>query len=122
MLSDGLPGAEYSEFPCGESAALGNSKKYKNSKASHNANARDGVTGGAPLIMGDFWFKPLLSASIIVLLCARACRARMHEVCTTMTVIIQVTRRPMGSNCDEFHPRTVMQQAHTRGRPGAGHG
>jgi hypothetical protein len=44
MLSDGLPATENSESGRGVSAALGNSKKYKNSKASHKANARDGVT------------------------------------------------------------------------------
>jgi hypothetical protein len=45
----------------------------------------------------------------------------MHEVCANMATGIQVARRAMGQNCDEFHPETVMQQAPKRRRGGAAH-
>lgn len=66
-LTDCWSRSEAAETRCGVSAALGRSRKYKNSNASHKANARDGVTEGTPLTMAGFWFKPLLSALNIIL-------------------------------------------------------
>ena len=65
--TEGSASSDTAAAPRGVSAALGSSRKYKKSNASHNAKPRDGVTGGVPLIMAGFWFKPLLSASIIIL-------------------------------------------------------
>jgi hypothetical protein len=71
--------------------------------------------------MTGFWFKPLLSVSIIVLAHFRAWRLRVHEVCTTIAVPVYTAGRAMESNCDGIHPDTVMHQTLSRRERAAAH-